>query len=223
MCALVYSYGKSRCVNLELANNGDDCVVFMERKDYSKFSFNLDCWFRKHGFAMQVESPVDWFEGVEFCQSHPVFTTTGWRMVRNHTSVLYKDPMCLTAIPTVCVYKKWLAAVGDCGLALAGDIPCQSALYKSFCKHGSNYSSKFQEEIFRNRSQLSNSRGVALGCITPQVRASYYYAFGVLPDFQIAMETHYKTIQISLDLPCHVINRDTLDLTEAGCNIVQYE
>lgn len=223
MCSLIYAYAAAKRINIELANNGDDCVVFLEETDAPQFNKNLDSWFKKRGFAMQVEPIVDVFEKVEFCQAHPVHTETGWRMVRNHTAVLYKDPMCLTSLPTTGVYRKWLAAVGDCGTALAGDIPCQSALYKSFCKHGSNYKPQFQAEVFRNRSQLSNSLGITLGSITPEVRASYYYAFGVLPDFQIAMETHYREINIDVDLPSQIINRDMVDLTEAGCNIVQYE
>ena len=67
MCALVWVYSKLRGVRVELANNGDDCVVFMERHDEPAFQRGLSSWFRSKGFAMAVEPTVDTLEQVEFC------------------------------------------------------------------------------------------------------------------------------------------------------------
>lgn len=42
MCAMVYAYAKERGVRVKLMNNGDDCVVIMERVDRDKFNAGLN-------------------------------------------------------------------------------------------------------------------------------------------------------------------------------------
>lgn len=44
MVSLVYSYMSTLGINWRLANNGDDCVLMIERKDYHLLS-TLDSWF----------------------------------------------------------------------------------------------------------------------------------------------------------------------------------
>lgn len=196
MCSLVYSYARERGVDLELCNNGDDCVVMMERASLLKFMEGLSEWFVLKGFSMVVEKPVDVFERIEFCQTRPVQLGTGWRMVRNHTAVLSKDPMCLLSIPNDRVYRKWLDAVGTCGKALASGTPVQHALYSVFKRHGVP-AGKLVSEVFRNTSMRERVEALATGTITPVARVSYYYAFGVLPDVQKEMERYYDRMRIA--------------------------
>lgn len=61
MVSLVYSYMKTLGIDWRLANNGDDCVLFIERQHFSKLS-NLKEWFHTVGFDMAVEEPVDVIE-----------------------------------------------------------------------------------------------------------------------------------------------------------------
>lgn len=196
MCSLVYAYMRERGVDLELCNNGDDCVVMMERKDLPKFMEGLSEWFVRKGFSMVVEKPVDVFERIEFCQTRPVQLGTGWRMVRNHMAVLTKDPMCLLSIPNDRVYRKWLDAVGTCGQILASGTPVQHAMYSVFKRNGIP-AGKMVTEIFRNTSMLERVKNLAGGKISPTARVSYYYAFGVLPDVQKEMECYYNQMQIA--------------------------
>lgn len=51
MCAMIYAYAKSRGVDIKLLNNGDDCVVMMERKDMTAFNRGLDLWLRGWDFV----------------------------------------------------------------------------------------------------------------------------------------------------------------------------
>jgi len=209
---------KERGVELELANNGDDCVVFMEARDEVRFKAGLSKWFVSKGFAMTVEPTVDELERVEFCQSKPVQLSTGWRMVRNLTACMNKDPMCLLSVPNDKVYRKWLAAIGMCGSQLASGVPVLSEFYDVFSRSGTTCSEGMLKEVFKNRSQLHLAQGLSNGTVDARSRVSFYYAFGVLPDHQLQMERFYHQITIG-QLDTTVIDRQWLTLSP-GFNIV---
>lgn len=196
MCSLVWVYARIRGLDVELANNGDDCVVFMESRDEAAFTTGLDEWFVSKGFAMAVEPTVDEFERVEFCQSRPVELSTGWRMVRNVSACLTKDPMCLISIPNDKVYKKWLGAVGTCGSKLTSGVPVLSSFYDVFVRAGTSCSEGMMREVFKNRSQLHLAQGLETAVIDARARVSMYYAFGILPDLQIAIERFYHQVVV---------------------------
>lgn len=218
MCALVWAYSKVRGIRVELANNGDDCVVFMERRDEPAFRDGLSNWFKAKGFAMAVEPTVDVLEQVEFCQSHPVQLSTGWRMVRNVTACLIKDPICLLSIPNDKVYRKWLAAIGMCGSHLAAGVPVLSEFYDVFSRAGTSCSQGMLQEVFKNRSQLHLAQGLSAGDVDARARVSFYYAFGILPDDQRQLERFYQSATIG-PVQLKPIERQWLDVGP-GFNIV---
>lgn len=195
MCAMVHAWCAVRDVVAELANNGDDCVVIMERNDLEKFMLGLDGFFRRLGFAMAVEEPVATFEQLEFCQTHPVWTANGWVMVRNHHACMKKDLMCLLAVPNDKVYRRWLGAVGECGQAASHGVPCLQEWYRMIRRNGTKPREKEVEHIFKNTSQMSR-RFEGSDEVSPAARVSYYYAFGVYPDTQRALEQMWSTTVI---------------------------
>lgn len=220
MCALVYSYSKRIGVDVELANNGDDCVVFLESRDEQRFTSILSGWFRSRGFAMTVEPPAYEFEELEFCQTHPVQLSTGWRMVRNLSAVMTKDPMCLVPIPNVTVLRKWYGAVGMCGYKLCTGVPIMSSLYQVFLRHGGEFSEGFLREVFKNRSQLSLMQGLSSAVVDANSRVSFYYAFGIIPDHQLLLEQYFEKLVLQLTLQ-PLIDREDLELNP-GFNIQHF-
>lgn len=201
MCALMWSYAKERAVRVELANNGDDCMLFMESKDLARFVTGFDAWFRRKGFAVVLEKPVREFEQIEFCQTHPVWDGVKWRMVRNHLAVLTKDPMCLVDVPNWRTYQKWLGGVGTCGMALASGLPVQQEFYTLYRRlsGGVVCNDGFLKFIMKNTERLNQARGQnpLYGTIKTETRVSYWAAFGVLPDRQIDIEEHYRNLLLS--------------------------
>lgn len=200
MCAMVRAWCVVQGVDSELANNGDDCVVFLERDDLERFMTGLDVFFRRLGFAMAVEEPVETFEMLEFCQTHPVWTANGWVMVRNHHACMKKDLMCLLAVPNDKVYRRWLGAVGVCGKAASHGVPCLQEWYGMIERNGTKPREREMEHIFHNTSQLSR-RFDGVDVVTPEARVSYFYAFGVYPDTQRALELMWSTTSIG-ELSC---------------------
>lgn len=188
MCALVHAYARKREVTIELCNNGDDCVVIMESADLQRFLTGLDGWFRRKGFAMVAEEPVYEFEEIEFCQTHPVHLSTGYRMIRNHNTVLQKDPMCLVSMPNNAAYQKWCAAVGQCGEMLNKGVPVQHNFARVFSRNGTTTSAAHMEHVFSGRYVLRAAEGCSDAVVDARARVSYYYAFGVRPDEQMSAE-----------------------------------
>lgn len=221
MCSAVYAYTKELGIDCELINNGDDCVVIIETRDLTKFNVGLDAWFRARGFAMAVEPPVYELEQIEFCQSHPVQLSSGWRMVRNQSAVFQKDPMCLVPISSDRLFRRWLDAVGECGLHSASGVPIQEAFYKCFHRnaHGIKAGRRFYRHVFANTSRLEFSHGVSRATITPQSRASYWAAFGVLPDEQILVEQQLEHYVINEWKSAEFDHDDLVKFNDAGVEI----
>jgi hypothetical protein len=204
MCALVHCYLKERGIKGSLANNGDDCTVIFEKNDLLKFQGGLESWFLEMGFTMKVEAPVYDIEGIEFCQTHPVFVAGGYIMVRNFPKALSKDCLSLKQLDSPVVCKAWLDAVGQGGLSLTGGIPVYQDFYSSFIRASTGMQVTRAKQNSRRRKnspdvELSNgmvwlSAGMKRKYqkILPETRLSFWIAFGVTPDEQIVLESVYR-------------------------------
>jgi hypothetical protein len=141
---------------------------------------------------MKVEEPVDRFERVEFCQAHPVFDGEVWVMVRNYRTCLSKDACCVVKDYGWGVdAKRWLASVGECGLAMSGGIPVMQEYYSAFKRNGS---------AARNIACVDETgmallaKGLHREVRTPSetARVSFFEAFGLLPSAQEVLEGHLR-------------------------------
>lgn len=198
MCTLIRAMCEKLGVTAELANNGDDCVLMMEQSDLDRVLEKVPHFFESYGFRMVVENPVYIFEQIEFCQSHPVKLGRGWAMVRNVRTCLKKDPMCLMVIQNDRVWRKWLGAVGECGMASVPGCPVLQSFYNAFRRSGVKATSKFKGAVFRNTGTLERGAGIdaVIEEVTADARASFYLATGITPDYQVALEDYYDQFEI---------------------------
>lgn len=192
MCAMIYAYGQERGVEFELVNNGDDCVVFMEEDDLEKFCEGLDQWFDDMGFVMTREEPVYDLHEVEFCQSKPVYGANGLIMCRNFDKAREKDTMCLFDISNEAAARKWLYAVGDCGLSLTSGVPVFQNMYQAYMRNGIK-AGKIQQSVGWECGMTFMAKGLKSKAATihDDARYSFYVAFGITPDEQCALEEYY--------------------------------
>jgi len=150
-------------------------------------------FFSNLGFVMKVETPVERLEAIEFCQSHPVFDGDRWRMVRNPHVSMSKD---LTFLSYPRHQKEWdtfCSAISDCGLALTSGIPVLQSYFEAMGR-GKRASMKLDERIRESGMfQLAAGLKSRIAPITMHARMSFYYAFGVTPDMQRALETRFNT------------------------------
>nr|QDH90932.1 MAG: RNA-dependent RNA polymerase [Riboviria sp.] len=205
MSAMVYSYCKSKCVNIRLANNGDDCVVFMETRDMDRFRNGLEEWFLELGFQIVAEAPVHDFERIEFCQSHPVHDGYQYTMVRNLRAFV-KDSVSLVPLTSPFTVKSWLAAVGDAGMSLTGGIPIWQEYYSVYQRSSEALTSqkrrrgasRFVDQSAFETGMMMAARGMhrKYGDVSPYARYSFWLAFGITPDHQIALEKQYEALPL---------------------------
>lgn len=206
MCSLIWAMCKELRVNAELCNNGDDCVLIVDKGSEEVVMKAVASWFVRYGFRMEVEPPVYEFEHIEFCQSRPCWDGRSWRMVRNPRTCLKKDPMCLIPIANEKAFRKWMGAVGQCGMTLVPGIPVMREFYGAFKRHGLHASRRMVEHVFRTTSMMTN-----MGQLdgdwepTPESRASFAVMTGIGPDYQRALEHYFSTLVV-----------DTTDFSAGG-------
>jgi hypothetical protein len=213
MCGMIYSWARRQGVRIELANNGDDAVVIMETEDLHKFNGGLKEWFGTLGFRMTVEPPVFELEQVEFCQMHPVDVGGTWRMVRNLNSSREKDSMCLLRIGGETDFRKWLGAVGECGLALTSGVPVMQEFYKFYCRNGMKSKMKNAVGMQTGFFFLSIGMEAKVSPVEDDTRLSFYKAFGLTPDEQVALEQYYSSLKFSWTGVETIDNLNSLNLS----------
>lgn len=197
MSSMVHAYCRQHNIpKFSLANNGDDCLVIVE-KEHLKCLANIPTWFSKMGFDMKVEKPVYDLRKASFCQVN-VVTSPGYNIcVRNPYVVASKDLHSTLAVQNHKQYLQILSASGVCGLNSSRGIPILESFYRSFpvC---SVYDTKILEELRRWETYgiVGGSKDIP---ITPEMRHSFWIAFGCTPDQQEIIEGLYKRIQFGTD------------------------
>lgn len=199
MCTLVHRMSVEFGIKCDLINNGDDCVIILERADLwklyddGKIRSDIEEWYLDAGFEMEFEPPEDVFEKIVFCQMQPVWNGEVWIMVRQPEAALCKDTICL-GCDSMHEYGQWARSIGVGGLALYGDMPVYRSFYAAFNRLGEGYKpsrslltrdSGFYKLCVRGR----NHRGV----VSSEARVSFYRAFGITPALQIVLEQKYDS------------------------------
>jgi hypothetical protein len=185
MCAMFHLYFKQTELKAGFVNDGDDCVVIVERTDLPKFE-GVVAWFRRFGFVMKREQDVDVFEQIDFCQSRPVNRGDKWVMMRHPWITMSKDAFWLRPVVNKKTWERQCQAISICGQKLTSGLPVKYAWYSrlsaSVAVTGNiDYSESGMERLATGMNGDSRP-------ILPVTRASFFRAFGITPDRQIAIE-----------------------------------
>lgn len=187
MCAMVHAYCEPRFTKFQLANNGDDCVLIVERGELEKMA-DLSEWFLEMGFTMKVGKPVDVFEQIEFCQTQPVYDGSRWVMCRNPRVCMPKDCVSLLPMEQGNCAAAWMTAVGECGISLAGGIPVLQEFYCALLRGGCGHRMKKGIHMETGFFRLAKDMDRTVGEVSVSARVSFWRAFGVTPTDQMFME-----------------------------------
>jgi hypothetical protein len=203
MCAMVWDLLKTSGVHGRLFNNGDDCVVIMEKRDLRRFQDRCIDHFLRYGFTMKVERPVFVMEQIEFCQAKPVWDGERWVMVRSPHTCLSKDGVCVVKdYGWGNAARYWLGAVGECGMAMTGGIPVMCEYYSTFARAGipSKPVSVVTETGMAMLARGLHRKGRS---ITDEARVSFWRAFGITPTQQRELEEWFRTAAVLVpEHPC---------------------
>lgn len=201
MCAMVYSYAHSIGVRVHLANNGDDCVVFMDNRDLNRFMVGLRPWFILMGFSLMCEEPVRDFERLQFCQTQPVWVgpdVGDYLMVRDPRVAICKDTISVKPLDTPQELSGWLSAVGQGGMALTGQLPVWQHFYHMYIRSATGKKSHVDTGWGWGVRKLGEGMTRKFGPIDPKTRFSFWLAFGITPDQQVCIEDVFDGRGIAL-------------------------
>jgi hypothetical protein len=194
MSAMLLSLMHEKGLKGNVINDGDDSLVILEREDAVRLRQGLEEWFLVMGYKMEVEDTVDVFEHIDFCQCHPIQTAGGPLMVRNPHKSCAKDLTHVTNFAQKQDVQTWLAAVGDCGMALTDGVPVLQAFYSTF---EPGVTKRIPEEL-KHRGFYRMARGMKWRGlpVTDEARLSFYKAFGVYPDDQVFLEREWSSMKL---------------------------
>jgi len=199
MSAMVWTYCHRKGVKARLANNGDDCIVIMARRDLAKFQDGLEDWFLRLGFEMEVESPVDLFERIEFCQTQPVWAGDRWLMCRQPDVAISKDLVSL--LPLDRCLQAYFGAIGQCGLRALGGMPIFQEFYANLAAAGKGSGLESHPTLASGLRMMAKGLKRGYTTITPETRASFCFAFGILPAEQEELENWLRLNPLPPHLP----------------------
>jgi len=200
MCAMIYAWATEKGIPVKLANNGDDCSIFMERKHANSFLDGASTWFKEMGFKMKWEEPVYTLEHIEFCQANPVFNGVEYTMVRNPRITLAKDSMSVEQLSNNRLLA-WFDAIGQCGAALSSGVPVTQSYFQSYVRCGKPLGKFTNRSIFRTGMwHLSRKMRAEVRDITPEARYSFWLAFNILPAEQVLLEQYYDDVELNATL-----------------------
>lgn len=200
MCAMTWSWARQKGVDMDLANNGDDCAYIMNKADEEAWRDGFIEYYRDKGFRMVLEPTVDEIEQIEFCQSHPVNLGDHWTMMRNPCTLITKGSMCLPPSQNEKTIRKWIMAVGIGEGTLGAGLPVIQSFARALRRNGLHCSKNMLELAFHGSNRMM---GVEIDPRVLEVndtcRSSFYKATGIDPAAQRALEQHYDEWQFKYD------------------------
>lgn len=217
MCLLVYAYNQKfenvgtnihpRVQTIKLANNGDDCMVILNKNLAHGYMGEIRPWFVEMGFPLTVEDPVAEFEQIEFCQTNPVFDGDKYIMVR-HPASIAKDCLSTVYNGTMQTLYDYYHVLSIAGIHLTGGIPIWQEFYAALARGSvlGRHTIMAQHET----GMMLMAKGVnrVYKPVQEHARYSFWLAFGITPDEQIAMEKHYSTLEIGWNDMKQTTSRD---------------
>lgn len=195
MCSLMYCYLFEKKLNdrVLLLNDGDDCVLIMDKRTVDAFKSEFVEFFLDFGITMEYDGVYWTLEEVEFCQSRPVYDPElGYRLVPRPHKRLYSDLFTTKDLNSKKVYGKWLGAVAGCGLAASSGMPVFQEFYSWLGRGSTPYRPVVGSIYYKYRQELSDRMSMKKREPTWETRISFFHAFGITPDEQMTLEDYYR-------------------------------
>lgn len=191
MCLLMSCCLAEIGVEYEFTDDGDDCVIICEEEDRDAVLAHVPAWFFARGYTLRLEGVASVFEKIAFCQTQPVFDGEEWTMIRDPRVALAKDSV-FTGPLNGKYPLQYMAAVAQCGEAIAGGMPVWNAFYQRWAQLSIGVKPSHAPEL--DTGMLQNSRGMRryFGKVSDAARESFWKAFDIQPAAQLVMEQLFE-------------------------------
>lgn len=180
--------------------DGDDKTPIMERADAEKAGVRIKEFYLTRGFRITCGKLEPEFEKLVFCGSSPVNVGGEYVMVRKPIICISKDSVSRKPLDSALNFRRWIKSVGECGMAQNGGVPVLQEFYACLDRNAGT-AKAFEKDSFMNEAYTHKVKGMnrKYKPIDESTRASFYWAFGISPDEQEAMEKHYRTVVLEYD------------------------
>lgn len=168
--------------------DGDDVLLFIDRSD-AHILHSIPQLYLEHGFNIKIENVAYHPENVTFCQSNPINTPIGPRMIAHPKRVLSRALVGVKHWNEPKFVPKYLALIGYCELALNMGTP----ILQEFALTMLSWGSHLPRRVFhtgRVIKALREERAYPIQPmpITPEARCDFESAFGIPVEEQRACE-----------------------------------
>lgn len=181
-------------VDFDLLDNGDDCLIYLESKDYETVRKFLVSEAHHFGMVATVESENTDPFGVEWCQCRCIRTITGPKFVRN----LDKAVSCVgVSINTNSEREDvdYIHTVGLCELANNAGVPVLQEFARALMRNTPGGKLR-KSDVYYNMKEIG-LEGKALP-ICEEARLDFMNAFGMTPSEQIYVEERLSAASFSV-------------------------
>lgn len=198
---MLLGYSAALNIKVKVMVDGDDCVVFMEKRDVESFLDGLTTWYEERGYRMKREGPYTSLHQVEFCQSRWMMLNGTPMFVRNPFKALNQDHTWVAKGGTT--HADVMKATGLGGLSIYGDVPVLGAYY-SMLAGDRQISSRVIKRLDLRSSWLRWSRigeGKVYATPTSGSRVEFYRTFGIHACDQVDLERVYLASSVATTQP----------------------
>lgn len=174
--------------------DGDDVLLFMEKSQRTRLD-DLHQHYLEHGFQIKLENETDNYHNVIFCQSSPIQTIEGPKMVASPRRVLSRSLVGVKHWAEPKFVPKYLALIGYCELALNMGVPILQEFALTVLSWGSTLPRKvqFSGRVIKALRE-ERQREIKPLPITPEARDSFDQATGIPVEEQRACEAALRAL-----------------------------
>nr|QUS52786.1 hypothetical protein 2 [Mute swan feces associated tombus-like virus 5] len=172
--------------------DGDDVLVFVDQTDTAILQ-QLPSLYEEHGFPIKLENVTTSYHKVLFCQTHPVDTLLGPKMVAVPSRTLSRALVGVRHWGEPKFIPKYLALIGYCELALNMGVP----ILQEFACMVLNWGSVLPRNIQASGRVIKAAREERLHPIEPlpitaEARLTFEEATGISVEEQRALEQSFR-------------------------------
>lgn len=202
----------------DLLDDGDDCLVFIEREDLERLQRELPKLFLTYGMVLKVESIAHHIHEIEWCQSGLIEVKQNvYKFVRSPAKVLSGALGGRKYFGGLKIRRALLASVGWGELALNLGVPILQAFAEmvirssgEVCLHKWTASDGLYWRVGRELKDLGirDVKSVRAGPIEPCARIAFAKTFGVSVAAQLRVEEQFRGTTLNLTGDGPIIARE---------------
>lgn len=192
LCCVIALAEKLRVLHLiRIFCDGDDTGIIAPGWVAKLFAQHAPQWFLDCGHTIKMESMVDEFEQIEFCQHHPVFAAGAWRMMPNPMKTISSSLMIprgkIAEAGDYLLQVWWARAILHQGMPILG--PLFARLARSLGPRPEEWDVSLYGGLMGEKLGRETRADIYTHWVTDESREAVQRIWGIDPDMQRVYES----------------------------------